>query len=180
MPLLTAPTLSIAGKKKLEPFRHPDIVKTDAVQLIVHGDNTLTYYKRGTVFSQITASKLYAPYDNATSGGKNVASCILEYDTVVYKGPTSGDQAYWFGNWTTSFPGPHGERLTAVPMYFGGDFLTSDLYIGAGTAEDTAARLDATNSNDLVDTLAALADLNATLVMITDIAATPDVYEFRF
>lgn len=176
---LTTENIFTFGAKQLEPFMYPHLTKIIPVQLTDITNDTLAYYKRGTVFSQITATKKYSPYDNSTAGGRNVASCILVRDTVVYK-QTGKNQKYWFGSYTTAFPGPHGEFVDNIPMYFGGCFLTSDLYIGAGSADDTATRLDSTNTNDLVDTLAALADLNATTVMLTDIAADPDVTCFRF
>lgn len=189
MPLLTENTLSIAGKKKLEPFRRPDLLKTDVVKLGDHADGTTTYYKRGTVFSQLTpaavgvaAALSFMPYDNAGTDGTQIATCILQYDIVVSK-VASVSQRYWYGNWTTSYPGPHGEFVDSVPMIFGGEFKTSDLYVGAGTAEDTAVRLDSTNTYNMVDTLAALVDWNATTIMQTQVgngSTIPSVYIFRF
>lgn len=191
MPLLDFPSMRF-GAKKLEPFLYPEMAKIIPVQLFNHTDSSVTYYKRGTVFSQLApatsgASLLYAPYDNAGTDGTQVGKCILVFDTVV-SGPIDHTpdpdeaQKYWFGSWTTTPFGVNGETMKSVPMYFGGCFLTSDLMVGAGTAEDTAARLDNTNTDNLVDTLAFLGDINATNIMVTALAAdgNPDVFAFRF
>ncbi len=170
MPLSDAPVVTYTGLK-LEPFMHPELVKTQAVRLLAPG--ATTYYKRGTLFSQTNATHAtpnrFTPYSNAGTEGLADARCILPYDIVVN---TSGQ--YWYGNWTTSPPpGPNGEFRTNIDMYFGGCFLTTDLFFGAGTAEDTAATPDATQLG------AALVDLNATTIMVTEFGSA-NVIAFRF
>jgi hypothetical protein len=162
---------------------HPEIVKTQVVQFAPVA--SITFFKKGTVFSQanvthatVASRNKFVPYSNAAvTTGLETARCILPYDVVV-----GTDGTYWYGNSTVgSSPGVYGETRKDVDMYFGGCFLTSDLYVGAGHATDgTGTRLDSTNSNDMVDTLAAIADLNGTIIMLTSHATTPVVYAFRF
>lgn len=173
MPLTSAPVITYTGLK-LEPFQYPELVKTQVVQLAP--PSALTYYKRGTLFSQAnstftgsTSDNKFLPYSNAAvTTGPETARCILPYDIVV-----NTDGTYWYGNWTTSPPpGPNGEFRQNIDMYFGGCFLSTDLYIGAGTAEDTATAPDATELG------AAMTDLNASIVMYLSAAFTSFIFRF--
>lgn len=169
MPALTSPVQTWIGGK-LEPFMHPELVKTQSVKLKAIG--SVTFYKRGTIFSQDqTTPYNFLAYDNSTAGAGDVAACILPYDIVV-----NTDGTYWFANVVAGgYPGPHGEFRTNIDMYFGGCFRTDDLYVGAGSATaGTASSPTATQLN------AALGDWNATTVIMVDASTDPDTFVFRF
>lgn len=144
----------------LEPFRPFPKTKMDVVEIVAPG--ALTNYKKGTVFGQVTASRKFAPYDDSLSNGTEVAKCILPYDITV-----NTDGTLWFATTTGSYPGPNGETKFNIDMYFGGCFLSSDLYNGAGALLSTL--------NTGADLTNALADFKANFFL-----TAAGVYEFWF
>lgn len=169
MPLLTAPTQTFTSGK-LEPFMFPELIKTQVVKLKAIG--AVTYYKRGTIFSQDqTTPYNFLAYDNTSAGAGDVAACILPYDIVV-----NTDGTYWYGNSTVGvYPGPNGVFRKNIDMYFGGCFRTDDLFVGPGHATNGTA-----SSPTVTELNAALVDLNASTMPMIDVTTAPDTFIFRF
>lgn len=77
--------------------------------------NSLTIVK-GTVVGQITATQLWAAYNNANADGSEVAKGIAAYDFTTDAGGV-----------VTLGGGEQGERQQTAPVFMSGYFRTSEL-----------------------------------------------------
>jgi hypothetical protein len=114
---------------KLEPAMNPDLARTIAIKLAP----SLTLAK-GTVLGRITASNLWAAYNNANANGTEVARAILQYDVV-----TDAGGLHYYGGQASS---EQGQGEPSVPAYMCGDFFGADLVgLDAAGLADLFARL---------------------------------------
>ncbi len=99
---------------KLEPYIHPD----KAEQVVVKLAPSLTLAK-GTVLGRITASDLWAAYNDALSTGVEVARAILGHDVA-----TDAGGLHYYGAQASS---EYGEAHLHAWAYISGDFAVADL-----------------------------------------------------
>lgn len=128
--------------QKVEPYMNPELAKTVSIKLA----NSLTLAK-GTVLGRITASNLWAAYNDANSNGTEVARLILQYDVA-----TDASGNHFFGAAASS---EFGESVLTVPAFYSGVFANADL-----------TGLDANGLADLQGNLIfgdSLADANAVI-----------------
>jgi head decoration protein D len=115
--------------QKLEPFNYPEHAEKAPIKLAP--SLTLT---KGTVLGRITASDLWAAYNNALATGVEVARAILMYDVV-----TDAQGNHFYGAQASS---EHGEAHSHAPAYISGNFRAADLVgLDAAAVTDFAARL---------------------------------------
>jgi hypothetical protein len=114
---------------KLEPYMNPDLARTIAVKIAPS-----TTLVKGTVLGRITASNLWAAYNNANSNGTETARAILQYDVV-----TDAGGLHYYGGQAAS---EQGQGEPTVPAYIKGDFFGADLTgLDAAGLADFFARL---------------------------------------
>lgn len=109
----TSPQTTWNGQK-LEPHSYPDAAQVVPVKLAP----SLTLAK-GTVLGRITASDLWAAYNDALSTGVEVARAILQYDVA-----TDASGNHFYGAQASS---EYGEAHTHASAYISGNFRTADL-----------------------------------------------------
>jgi hypothetical protein len=112
MPTTAAHTYSC---DKLIPYSHPQDARMEATAF---GAN-LTLAK-GTVLGQVTATGLFAAYNDANANGTEVANRILPYAIR-----TDANGKITLGDVSTG--NEHGEKYDTIPCYTAGEFLESEL-----------------------------------------------------
>lgn len=110
--------------ERIEPFIAPE----RAISMAVPFAPNLSLAK-GTVLGIITASKLYAAYNNALATGVEVAKAILRYTITT---DASGN---------VTIHGEQGETSKTAPVWWGGCFKESELVgLDAGAIVDLTGR----------------------------------------
>lgn len=118
---------------KLEPGIAPEIAKTMAIAL------TSGTYARGQVLGQVTATERFAPYDDGTADGRDVAKVILQYACTV----DSDNNVSIADEW--------GSTRKTAPAYFHGAFKTEDLTgLDANAVADLGRLISGTTSTGLL------------------------------
>src|SRR5262245_46443557 len=101
------PQVHIFTNDKLEPAMNPDMARMVSIKLAP----SLTLAK-GTVLGRITASNLFAAYNNALATGVETARLILAYDVV-----TDAGGLHYYGAQGSS---EQGQGEPSVPAYMCG------------------------------------------------------------
>lgn len=109
----TSAAITFSGQR-LEPHSYPDQAQVLPIKLAP----SLTLAK-GTVLGRITASNLWAAYDDALSTGVEVARAILQIDVA-----TDASGNHFYGAQASS---EQGESHTHAPAYVSGNFRVADL-----------------------------------------------------
>ena len=119
--------------QKLEPFLNPEDTQTIHVKFVA----STGLLAKGTVLGRVTASGLYAAYNNANANGTETATGILIYDINV---DANGNVTF---TTTAGQVGDlNGHTSQSAPVYTAGTFRTTDLVgLDAPALDDLRARL---------------------------------------